>query len=342
MTALDQADLVVPLGTLTVVLGPSGCGKSTLLRLIAGFDRPDGGTIAVGGRLVASPDRHVPPERRGATVVPQEQALFPHLDVAGNVAYGLPRRAPGRRDRIEEMLELTGLPGLGSRMPFELSGGQQQRVALARALAPAPAVVLLDEPFASLDAALRAAVRTEVATILREVGGTAVMVTHDQEEALSMADLLAVMHGGRVVQTASPETVYRRPATAEVAALVGRANLLPGRMSGPRQVSCALGDLRCEDDGGDGEVRVMVRPEQLRIHPAGSPGGVRATVESYQFFGTHGLAVVVLGDGTKITARLVDGRHPGQGEAVDVACNGEARCYPAQTPEHERRVRLRE
>ncbi len=199
VAALDGADLSVEAGTLTAVLGPSGCGKTTLLRTVAGFERLDEGTVSVGGRVVAGPGVHVPPERRRVGIVPQEQALFPHLSVAANVGFGLPR-GPERAARVEAMLELAGLPGLGGRMPHELSGGQQQRVALARALAPAPSVVLLDEPFANLDAALRVTIRTEVRRILREAGATAMFVTHDQEEALSTADTVAVMRAGRVVQ----------------------------------------------------------------------------------------------------------------------------------------------
>ena len=330
IVAVDGADLAVPAGALTVVLGPSGCGKSTLLRLIAGFDRPDAGTISVGGQVVASPDRHVPPERRGVAVVPQEQALFPHLDVAENVGYGLARRSAGRRARIEEMLELTGLGGLGRRMPFELSGGQQQRVALARALAPAPAVILLDEPFASLDADLRVAVRNEVANILRQVGGTAVMVTHDREEALSMADLLVVMSAGRVAQADLPETVYRRPADPVVAALVGPVNLLLGRASGPGRVSCALGDLRCGEHGDSAEVRVLVRPEQVRLSAPDGAGDVAGVLETYQFLGTHAIADVILADGTRLAARWSDGRRLEPGQGVTVGCTGEVMCFPVE------------
>ena len=216
--ALDGADLSVLPGTLVAVLGPSGCGKTTLLRAVAGFERIDGGTIAVGGHCVAGPGVHVPPEGRQVGIVPQDQALFPHLTVAKNVGFGLDRK-PGRAERVDAMLELAGLPGLGDRMPHELSGGQQQRVALARALAPAPSVVLLDEPFANLDAALRVSIRTEVREILRASGATALFVTHDQEEALSTADVVAVMHAGRVIQAGIPEEIYRRPADPWVAGL---------------------------------------------------------------------------------------------------------------------------
>ncbi|MET0711925.1 MAG: ABC transporter ATP-binding protein, partial [Jiangellaceae bacterium] len=183
---LDELDLVVPAGRLAAVLGPSGCGKTTLLRVIAGFESADRGTVVLHGAQVAGPGVHVPPERRRVGVVPQEGALFPHLTVAGNVGFGL-TRAERRAGRIGELLDLVGLGGFGHRMPYELSGGQQQRIALARALAPEPALVLLDEPFNALDTGLRAAIREDVRSALRAAGATAVLVTHDQEEALSMA-----------------------------------------------------------------------------------------------------------------------------------------------------------
>jgi len=330
--ALDGADLTVPAGTVVAVLGPSGCGKSTLLRVIAGFERPDAGTVTVGGNLVAGPGRHLPPERRGVGIVPQEQALFPHLSVAANVGYGLARSRPDRARRVDAMLELAGLTGLGARMPHELSGGQQQRVALARALAPEPAVVLLDEPFANLDAALRVALRAEVRQILRAADATAVVVTHDQEEALSTADLVAVMRAGRVVQVGAPEIVYRRPADTWVASFVGEANLLAGEALGDSRVTCALGRLACPDqgDGGGSRVQVLVRPEQLRLHPEDAAvEGAPAVVASYQFFGHDALAHLALGDGSALVARVTTGRLPAPGERVVVSSEGDVVCFPA-------------
>ena len=197
--AVDDASFHVTAGTVLALLGPSGCGKTTTLRLIAGLDRPDAGTIVLGGSEVQGPDVSVPPERRRVGLVFQDYALFPHLDVRANVGFGLSRRN-GRAARVAETLELVGLSALASRMPHELSGGQQQRVALARALAPNPRVVLLDEPFSNLDAALRNDLRNDVRRVLRESGTTAVFVTHDQEEALSLADQVAVMIDGRVLQ----------------------------------------------------------------------------------------------------------------------------------------------
>ena len=210
-TVLTGVDLHVPAGSFTALLGPSGCGKTTLLRLIAGFDEPDAGTIAVADRVVVGSGQR-PARSRGIGFVPQEGGLFPHLTVAANVAFGLPRRQRKDRARIAALLDLVGLsPDLAERAPHQLSGGQQQRVALARALAPQPSLVLLDEPFSSLDAGLREETRAGVAAALSAAGATTVLVTHDQAEALSMADQVAVMRGGRLVQRTDPRTLYRRP-----------------------------------------------------------------------------------------------------------------------------------
>ena len=231
LRALDGVDLTVPPGALLAVLGPSGCGKTTLLRCIAGFERLDAGEISLLGRTVAGPGIHLPPNRRRAAIVPQEGALFPHLTVAQNVGYGLDRAAR-RSGRVAEVLAMVGLDGYQDRMPHQLSGGQQQRVAIARALAPRPPLVLLDEPFTALDAGLRAQLRRDVRAALRADGASAVLVTHDQDEALSMADLVAVLRRGRIVQVDTPARVYSEPADSWVAGFVGEAVLLPGRLAG--------------------------------------------------------------------------------------------------------------
>jgi iron(III) transport system ATP-binding protein len=268
--AVDGLDLDVPRGALVALLGPSGCGKTTLLRMIAGFDRPDAGTITVDGRPVAGPGTHVPPERRGIGMVFQDYALFPHLDVAGNVGYGLGRRPDGRR--VAEMLELVGLTGLERRRPDELSGGQQQRVALARALAGRPHVVLLDEPFSNLDAALRTRLRGEVRRILREAGVAGLLVTHDHGEALGVADRVAVVHDGRVAQEGPPEEVYDRPATHWVAGFLGEVDVLRGPVVDGR-VRTALGPVDAPPGLGDA-ADVLVRPEQVEVAaPDGGGGG---------------------------------------------------------------------
>ncbi|MDQ3577019.1 MAG: ABC transporter ATP-binding protein, partial [Actinomycetota bacterium] len=276
---LCGVDLAVPSGALAAILGPSGCGKTTLLRVVAGFLRPRGGSVQLGGRIVAGSGTHVAPERRRATVVPQEGALFPHLSVAGNVGFGLPRT--GRATRVSELLDLVGLAGYERREPSELSGGQQQRVALARALAPRPDLVLLDEPFSALDAGLRADLRTDVRQVLRAAGTTAMLVTHDQDEALSMGDIVAVMREGKVVQAGSPENVYREPVDLAVATFVGEAVLLPAVASGST-ASSALGPVRLSADA-TGAGTVMLRPEQLSPRPTGE--GVAGRVISTSFHG---------------------------------------------------------
>ena len=297
---LRGVDLRVPPGCLGAVLGPSGCGKTTLLRLVAGFETPDAGTVALDGRVVAEGRRVLaPPERRRVGVVPQEGALFPHLSVAGNVAFGLRgsrgRGRAGRRARVEEMLELVGLPGYGPRMPAELSGGQQQRVAVARALAPDPALVLLDEPFSALDTGLRAAVREDVRAALRATGATAVLVTHDQQEALSIADLVAVLRDGRVVQAADPARLYRAPGDVGVATFVGEAVVLPATLRDGR-AETALGSLPVRPSGARAARaapgQVVIRPEQVVL---GSPGaGVPARVQATTYFGHDALVQLEL------------------------------------------------
>ena len=228
--AVYRASLEISRGEFVALLGPSGCGKTTLLRLVAGFETPDEGSVAIAGRTVAG-RAWVPPDRRKVAMVFQDYALFPHLSVADNVGFGLPR---GRRAaRVPEALALVGLDGLERRLPHELSGGQQQRVALARALAPEPAVVLLDEPWSNIDPLRRAAMRDELAAILRATGVTVLLVTHDREEAFSVADRIALMHDGRIEQTGTPEEVYYEPSSRWSAEFVGALNL-PGGPHGGR------------------------------------------------------------------------------------------------------------
>jgi iron(III) transport system ATP-binding protein len=301
---LRGVDLHVRNGTLTAVLGPSGCGKTTLLRCIAGFERPDDGSIQIAGRPVAGPRVNTPPERRRIGVVPQEGTLFPHLSVGENVGFGLPRRTPGRAARISELLGLVGLGGLEKRRPHELSGGQQQRVALARALLPGPAVVLLDEPFSALDAGLRAAVRDDVREILHEVGATAVLVTHDQEEALSVADEVAVMREGVVVQHGTPRDIYLDPVDLEVARFVGDAVVMEAEAADGVVVT-ALGRLDVKGGrptpGTTG--RVVIRPEQIQLV---SPGdGVPARVVRTVFHGHDSTVELATPEGPGLPPRLL-------------------------------------
>jgi len=299
--ALGGFDLDVPTGALVALLGPSGCGKTTALRLIAGLERPDDGTIEVRGRRVAGDGPWVPPERRRVGMVFQEWALFPHLDVAANIGFGLDG---DREGRVASLLELTRLDGLGDRMPHELSGGQQQRVALARALAPEPDLLLLDEPFSNLDAQLRSEVRTEVRAILTAIGATAVFVTHDQEEALSIADLVAVMIDGTVRQTGTPFEVYSEPVDARVARLVGGTNLVAATAEGGVARS-ALGETAAPGVP-DGPCDLLVRPESIGI--AAAPTGSARIVE-VEFFGHDQLIACRLAGGQRLHVRLI-GAHP--------------------------------
>jgi len=270
VSALHDFSLSVRPGEILALLGPSGCGKTTVLRLIAGFEQPDSGQIAVGERIIAGPGVYVPPEARQVGMVFQHYALFPHLSVADNIAYGL--RGKQRRPQVREMLEIVGLSGLGARMPHELSGGQQQRVALARALAPRPAVLLLDEPFSNLDADLRATMRAQVREILKRVGTTALFVTHDQEEALCIGDRVAVMNAGRLEQAAEPQMLYLAPATRFVAEFIGQASFLPASVTGAG-LDTELGFVPQPVGGQHGAlVEAVVRPDDLalRSDPAGN------------------------------------------------------------------------
>jgi iron(III) transport system ATP-binding protein len=264
-TVLDHIDLHVAAGSTTAVVGSSGCGKTTLLRLVAGFEAPDAGTVTIAGRQVASPERSVPAHRRSVGYVAQDGALFPHLTVGQNIAYGLPGGARSRevRDRVAELLETVSLDAsYASRRPHQLSGGQQQRVALARALARKPVLMLLDEPFSALDTGLRASTRKAVARLLAGAGVTTLLVTHDQEEALSVADQIAVMRDGRFTQVGAPQDVYRQPSDRFTAEFLGDCIALPCRIAAG-VAECALGVVPVQASVGDGPATLALRPEQL-------------------------------------------------------------------------------
>jgi iron(III) transport system ATP-binding protein len=322
VAALAGFDIAVEEGQTLTLLGPSGCGKTTALRVIAGFERPDAGVVSVGGLPVAGPGLHVPPERRRVGMVFQDYALFPHMSVAANVSYGLVKRDRDRKDlkRVAEVLELVGLSGTEKRLPHELSGGQQQRVALARALAPRPAVILLDEPFSNLDASLRQRVRRELKEILAEARATALFVTHDQEEALSLSDLVAVMREGRVIQVATPPDLYRVPSDPWVAGFLGDADFVPAT-AGHGQVETAIGTFATEHDG---KVLVMFRPERVLVTP--HPDG-EAVVASREYFGHVQLVTIVLADGSRIRSRLGPAPNLKPGERVAVKIE-EATTFP--------------
>jgi iron(III) transport system ATP-binding protein len=365
---LSGVDLEVPEGSFTAILGPSGSGKTTLLRIIAGFERPDAGEVRLGDEVVDdSAQRFVPCEKRRIGYVPQEGALFPHLSVGRNVAFGLSR--PERRGhRVDELLELVGLAGLARRYPHQLSGGQQQRVALARALASQPEIVLLDEPFSSLDASLRASVRGDVHDVLRLSGATSILVTHDQDEALSMADQVAILRGGIIAQINTPAALYRTPRDADLAQFLGEANLLEGTLNGgtlnggtaagggaagggaagggAATVITALGELALVPRMGRGNengrmqaherVSVMIRPEQLQLSEVGQ-AGIPSVVCSYEYFGHDAVVRVQPDQGglPELVVRITGGTPLAPGARVGLTVHGAVVVWPVAAAEPE-------
>ena len=317
VVAVDGISLQIPAGEFFSLLGPSGCGKTTTLRLIAGFERPDGGRIELDGvDMVATP-----PHRRRVNTVFQSYALFPHLSVYDNVAFGLRRRHAPRNEvtqRVGAVLEAVRLEGLEKRRPTQLSGGQQQRVALARALVLEPSVLLLDEPLGALDAKLRKALQLELKTIHEEFGITFVYVTHDQEEALTMSDRIAVMSGGRVEQVATPEEIYEEPATVFVADFLGISNLMTATAEGEDDGRCRLrlGESVLHAARGEtsarGQVRIVIRPERVRIEEY-APGGenrIAGMVERVVYLGSVDQLVIRLATGDVLQAVVVNDGGP--------------------------------
>jgi iron(III) transport system ATP-binding protein len=311
VTVLEGVDLDVPAGSILALLGPSGCGKTTLLRCLAGLEEPDAGEIRIGPRAVTGPGVFVRPERRRVGMVFQEPALFPHMTVARNVGYGL-RRHDRRGGRVDHALDMVGLAGLADRLPGTLSGGQQQRVSLARALAAGPDVILLDEPFSALDAPLRAGLRRDVRALLAEAGVTAVFVTHDQEEAFTVGDRVAVMLEGRLEQVGTPAELYEAPASRAVAEFVGDANLIPAHAAGGLAHS-PIGaiPLACPLQG---PVDVVIRPECITACPGGD-----ALVEHVEYYGHDTVLVVRACDGCPVRARVMgtQGFAPGDRVGLD-------------------------
>jgi iron(III) transport system ATP-binding protein len=314
---LRNVDLDVEPGELVALLGPSGCGKTTLLRCVAGLERPSAGTIRIGDQTVSEPGRNVAPERRGVGMVFQDGALFPHLSVADNVGYSL-RRSERRGARVRELLEIVGLGGYSDRAPGTLSGGQQQRVAIARALAPSPRVLLLDEPFSSLDAALRVRVRAEVRRLLSEVEVTSLFVTHDREEAFALGHRVGVMRDGMLEQVGSPSDIYARPVSPWVAEFVGEANLVAGCARGS-VVDTPVGAVPLATPNGAGAVVTLCRPESLTLEPGGD-----ARLEIVEFYGRDTRCEVRLAGGELVTVRLPGAVSYEVGDPVHVRHRGMA------------------
>lgn len=293
-SVLSGVSFAAAAGTATVVVGPSGCGKTTLLRLIAGFEKPDAGTIALGDEVVSG-GNWVPAHRRSVGYVAQDGALFPHLTAGANIGFGLPWRSR-QRSRIAELLDMVSLDAkFADRRPDELSGGQQQRVALARALARSPRLMLLDEPFSALDAGLRAATRRIVKDALTAAGVTTILVTHDQSEALSFGDQVAVMSEGRLAQIGTPREVYDRPADLLSAEFIGDAVVLPAVINGDR-AQCALGEVAVHGSAIVGNARIMLRPEQIEV--GDESGGTSGEVVDIEYHGAEMLLGIRL-DGTE-------------------------------------------
>lgn len=342
---LHGASLQIPQGAIVGLLAPSGCGKTTLLRMIAGFDKPDEGTISFDSTVIASAQKWVPPEKRGIGYVPQEGTLFPHLNVAGNIRYGLPRSL-GRQEadrRIQHVLDLVGLSSLGNRYPQELSGGQQQRVALARALAPGPRLMLLDEPFNALDLDLRRGMCEEVAQVLRKTNTTTILVTHDPGEAFAVSDKLAVMQAGVIMQCASPQEVYWQPASAAVASLTGPVVQLDG-VCADGVAATALGDIplhtACRQV--QGAASIVLRPEQIRLgaeekgweagcalqSAAPSISGAQARIKRRSFRGDHTMMEIQVAN-VCLRLRIPSLFVPKDTTETTICVHGACMAYPA-------------
>lgn len=322
LAVLKEVEFTVKQGMIAAVLGASGSGKTTLLRLIAGFLTPDAGQIKLDEKIIASKAKNIKPEQRGIGYVAQEGALFPHLTVAQNIGFGLPRAQRKDQKRIEELLQMVGLPShYAQRPPQALSGGEQQRVALARALAPRPRLLLLDEPFSALDAGLRAETRAAVAKALEAENATAILVTHDQSEALSMGHMVGVMQQGVLAQWADPKTLYTNPLSPEIASFVGEAVFLPAQANG-KEALCALGVVELSSPVAKGPVKLMLRPEQIKI--SSPQQGTKALVLQAAYYGHDAALSLRLCQNQmhKLKARVLGFEVPGIGTEIAICVQG--------------------
>lgn len=324
---LDSLNLSVAPGSRTAIVGPSGSGKTTLLRILAGFETPDTGRIVMKGKTLFDENRFVPAHLRRIGFVPQEGALFPHLNVADNIAWGLEGTRHEKRQRIEALMEMVSLDRqLATHWPHEISGGQQQRVALARALAQRPSLMLLDEPFSALDTGLRATTRKATADLLAEAGVASILVTHDQNEALSFATQVAVMRAGRFTQVGTPYEVYTRPVDEETALFLGDAVILPARLAAGYAV-CALGEVPTDNAHATGQGRVMLRPEQLRVTACAAHESPISILD-VDFTGQLStLTLALAGEQHPVVLKTVSqlGWNPGTAVRIDIA--GTARVF---------------
>jgi iron(III) transport system ATP-binding protein len=337
--AVDDCTLTVGAGELVCLVGPSGCGKTTLLRVAAGLKPLQQGRVLIGGEVMADGRMSVPPEDRNVGLVFQDYALFPHLTVRGNIAFGLKHLSSADRDeQVAYALDRTGMSGYASIYPHQLSGGQQQRVALARALAPRPRIVLLDEPFSGLDTSLRHLVRDQAAEILRDAGIATLMVTHDPEEAMYLADRIAVMDQGKLRQVGSPDQIYLEPENAFVAAFFGDVNRFAGQVAAG-EVRIPLGPVPTNGHADGQDVEVLIRPEALHLsadNSADSADGIAGSVIATRFLGRSSLIDVRLGDdaGTTVRIHMAGRMLPDGGEAVSVT-RDDAQTYVFAVPEGE-------
>jgi len=328
--AVKNATFELSSGNILALVGPSGCGKTTLLRLIAGFEIPDRGEVYIGGEPVVNERKFIPPERRDVGIVFQNYALFPHLTVSENIAYGLTSDGTQREKRVGEMLTLIGLEKCGSKMPHELSGGEQQRVALARALAPDPEILLLDEPFSNLDADLRTRIRSEVREILKRTEASVIFVTHDQDEALFMGDRVGVMNEGKLVQVDSPEDIFHYPNNPFVAEFIGTADFIDGKINGEETVETEMGNLRYHGTFPSGtSVDVMIRPDFIDIEPVNE--GVGEIIDRI-FRGMHYLYKIRLPSGLTVRAlkHHTENYELGTNVTFDLDREHEVICFPGK------------
>ncbi|MDH5560539.1 MAG: ABC transporter ATP-binding protein [Deltaproteobacteria bacterium] len=300
--ALRGLDLSIHRNEMVALLGPSGCGKTTTLRIIGGFERPDSGLVSIRGKCVFDKKRFIPPEKRKIGMVFQDIALFPHLSLSENIAFGLKGSKSDKNQRVGEMLELIGLVNQGKKLPHMISGGQQQRVAIARALAPKTEILLLDEPFSSLDFQLRRQLRQDIKKILTQLDVTVILVTHDQYEAFSFAERIVMMHDGQVMQDGSPLECYQNPKNTWVASFVGTANFIPAKIYEERIVT-PIGILMNKQRETSGDYQIMIRPEDISILPA-NKGEEQGIVENSMFLGNREIFFVKLGSGQSIRVQV--------------------------------------